>query len=81
MLENATKYFITRAKLAAKTLKYPFVEDYLQSIHELDEKEFFNLRLCVLDLRNNYAILQDMIVKNIEKLKKPRGGNHMAAIL
>jgi len=43
----------------------------------LDEKEFINLRLCALDLRNNYAILNDMIIKNLEKLKRPRSSNHM----
>eukprot|EP01114_Cavostelium_apophysatum_P019206 TRINITY_DN6125_c0_g1_i1.p1 TRINITY_DN6125_c0_g1~~TRINITY_DN6125_c0_g1_i1.p1 ORF type:complete len:249 (+),score=56.87 TRINITY_DN6125_c0_g1_i1:119-865(+) len=72
VLESMTKYFITRAKLVSKVIKYPNVKDYRQSVVELDEKEFINLRLCALDLRNNYAILHDMIVKNLEKLKQPR---------
>jgi hypothetical protein len=40
-----------------KVLKYPEIEDYKQSIRELDEKEWINMRLCISDLRNNYAIL------------------------
>jgi len=78
VIENMTKYFISRAKLVSKVLKYPSVEDYKQSIVELDEKEFINLKLCCLDLRNNYAILYDMITKNLEKIRTPRSSNHLA---
>jgi len=80
VLESMTKYFITRAKLVSKILKYPKVEDYRQSVIELDEKEFVNLKLCCLDLRNNYAILYDMITKNLEKIRTPRSSNHAAAM-
>ena len=38
-------------------MKYPEIADYKQSIRELDEKEYINMRLCAIDLRNNYAIL------------------------
>jgi len=80
VLESITKYYVTRAKLVTKALKHPNISDYRQSVLELDEKELINLRLCCLDLRNNYAILHDMITKNMEKLKTPRSSNHMAAI-
>jgi len=81
VLESMTKYFVTRAKLVSKVLKYPDVSDYRQSIIELDEKEFINLRLCCMDLRNNYAILYDMITKNLEKIKTPRSSNHMTTMI
>jgi len=80
VLESMTKYYVTRAKLVSKALKYPNIHDYRQSVLELDEKELINLRLCCLDLRNNYAILHDMITKNMEKIKTPRTSNHMSAI-
>jgi len=80
VLESMTKYFVTRAKLVTKVLKYPNVEDYRQTVKELDDKEFVNLRFCALDLRNNYAILHDIIMKNLEKLKTPRSSNHMSTI-
>jgi len=80
VLESMTKYYVTRAKLVTKVLKHPNIQDYRQSVLELDEKELINLRLCCLDLRNNYAILHDMITKNMEKIKTPRSSNHMAAI-
>eukprot|EP01103_Thecamoeba_quadrilineata_P012443 TRINITY_DN3209_c0_g1_i1.p1 TRINITY_DN3209_c0_g1~~TRINITY_DN3209_c0_g1_i1.p1 ORF type:complete len:227 (+),score=53.69 TRINITY_DN3209_c0_g1_i1:76-756(+) len=78
ILESMTKYFITRAKLFSKVKKYPEIEDYLHSVKELDDKEYVNLRLCALDLRNSYAILHDMITKNLDKIKKPRNSNHLA---
>jgi len=80
VLESMTKYFVTRAKLISKVLKYPAVEDYRKSVIEIDEKEFINLRMCCMDLRNNYAILHDMILKNLEKIKTPRSSNHLAHI-
>jgi len=80
VLENMTKYYVTRAKLVSKLEKYPHIPDYHQSIVELDEKEYINLRLCCLDLRNSYAILHDMITKNLEKIKTPRSTNHMSSL-
>jgi len=80
VLESMAKYFANRARLVCKAKKYPDVEDYRNSIHELDEKEYVTLRLCALDLRNNFAILHDMITKNLEKLKKPRASNHLSTI-
>jgi len=71
VLESMTKYYVTRAKLVSKVIKYPQVQDYRQSITEIDEKEFINLRMCCMDLRNNYALLHDMILKNLEKIKTP----------
>jgi len=80
VLESMTKYFVTRAKLVTKVIKHPTIEDYKQCVLELDDKEFVNLRFCALDLRNNYAILHDIIIKNLEKLKTPRSTHHMNAI-
>lgn len=75
VLESITKYYVTRGKLCSKIIKYPFIEDYWQSIRELDEKEYTNLKLCSNDLRNSYAVLYDMILKNLDKLKKPRNSH------
>eukprot|EP00126_Sphaerothecum_destruens_P006090 Sdes_comp19208_c0_seq2m10077 len=75
ILESITKYYVTRGKLVSKVLKYPHLDDYVRSVEELDEKELLNLKLCLIDLRNNYAILYDMITKNMEKIKKPRSTN------
>lgn len=74
-LDQVSKYFLTRGQIVAKAAKYPHVEDYRQFIIELDEKEFLSLRLIAAELRNHYSTLHDMILKNIEKIKKPRNVN------
>ncbi|KAK3102885.1 hypothetical protein FSP39_014678 [Pinctada imbricata] len=74
-LDQVSRYFITRAKLVSKVAKYPHIEDYRQSVRELDEKEYVSLRLICCELRNHYASLHDMVMKNIDKIKKPRSAN------
>jgi len=78
VLETMTKYFIVRGKLSSKCIKYPSVHDFRKSVAELDEKHYLQLQLSCLDLRNNYAVLHDMITKNLEKIVAPRGNgdNH-----
>jgi len=71
-LDMMAKYYVTRAGLVSKCLKYPGIEDFRHSVMELDEKMYFDLRIACRDLRNNCAILYDMIRKNWEKITKPR---------
>lgn len=47
--------------------------DYQQLVHVLDEEEYQEIHLMVMEIRNAYAVLYDIILKNFEKLKKPRG--------
>lgn len=42
---------------------------------ELDEKEFLSLWLVLSEVRNRYCSLHDIVIKNMEKLKKPRSSN------
>jgi len=72
-------------------MKYPTIPDYRLSISELDQKEYLGVRLGIVDLRllflsniyksssirNNYAILFDMIQKNLDKIQKPRGSANL----
>eukprot|EP01119_Soliformovum_irregulare_P005449 TRINITY_DN1720_c0_g1_i3.p1 TRINITY_DN1720_c0_g1~~TRINITY_DN1720_c0_g1_i3.p1 ORF type:complete len:125 (-),score=39.95 TRINITY_DN1720_c0_g1_i3:171-545(-) len=81
ILENITKYFLTRGKLITKVAKHPHLEDYKQAVIELDSREFVNLRMCILELRNNYSILWDGINKNLEKLRTPRSTHHLPSIM
>lgn len=68
-----SKYFLERGDAVAKAAKQPHVGDYRQLVHELDEAEYRDIRLMVMEIRNAYAVLYDIILKNFEKLKKPRG--------
>ncbi|CAK6983744.1 proteasome activator complex subunit 3-like, partial [Scomber scombrus] len=77
-LDQISRYYITRAKLVSKIIKYPHVEDYRKTVSEIDEKEYISLKIIVSELRNQYVTLHDMILKNIEKIKKPRSFNSEA---
>ncbi|XP_053901554.1 proteasome activator complex subunit 1 isoform X2 [Malaclemys terrapin pileata] len=68
-----SKYFSERGDAVAKAAKNPHVGDYRQLVHELDEAQYAEIRLMVMEIRNLYAILYDIVVKNFEKIKKPRG--------
>merc|ERR1711924_113584 len=76
-LEAISKYYLMRGKLVSKVCKYPHLGDYRQSIIELDEKEYFNYKLALIDLRNSYFLGYDLIMKNLEKIKTPRTSNHI----
>ena len=75
--EEFTKYYIARAKLVTKCIKYPNMGDYKNAVYELDKKQYLTMRILVLDLRNSYSILYDTIQKNIEKIKNPRSSDHI----
>ncbi|XP_054893406.1 proteasome activator complex subunit 1 [Poeciliopsis prolifica] len=68
-----SKYYSERGDAVAKASKQPHVGDYRQLVHELDQCQYRELRLVVLDIRNTYAVLFDIINKNYDKIKKPRG--------
>ncbi|KAG7525282.1 proteasome activator complex subunit 1 [Solea senegalensis] len=68
-----SKYYSERGDAVAKASKQPHVGDYRQLVHELDQYQYCELRLIVLDIRNTYAVLFDIINKNYDKIKKPRG--------
>jgi len=73
--DQISRYFISRAKVVSKVAKYPHIEDYRRAVQELDEKEFLSLWLVVSEIRNRYCSLHDIVIKNMEKLKKPRSSN------
>eukprot|EP00064_Thunnus_orientalis_P012977 superscaffoldBa00002055_g13013 len=68
-----SKYYNERGDAVAKASKQSHVGDYRQLVHELDQYQYCELRLVVLDIRNTYAVLFDIINKNYDKIKKPRG--------
>lgn len=74
-LRRFSTYYNTRAKLVSKIVKYPQVEDYRRTVVEVDENEYLSVRQILLHVRNQYATLHDVILKNIEKIKTPRSTN------
>lgn len=66
-------YYEVRSELVMEIRKYPNIMDLHKSIEELDRKQFWSTCNCCLDLRNNYCVLTDLILKNMDKLCNPRG--------
>ncbi|KAL7300739.1 hypothetical protein TKK_0006716 [Trichogramma kaykai] len=73
--DQISRYFISRAKVVSKVAKYPHIEDYRRAVQELDEKEYISLWLVMCEIRNRYCSLHDLVIKNLEKIKKPRSSN------
>lgn len=72
VLDNITKYFLTRAKLNSKIKKYPSIKDYQVAVSDLDQKALIELWLTAMDVRNYYIHLLDHITKNMDKIVCPR---------
>lgn len=73
--DQISRYFVSRGKIVSKVAKYPHIADYRQAVEELDEKEYLSLWLVMCEVRNRYCTLHDIVIKNLEKIKKPRTSN------
>ena len=66
-------YFYRRGHMITDSLKSPGIADFMRGCVDADEKQCVILRQSTLDLRNNYCMLLDKIVKNRDKLCQPKG--------
>ncbi|XP_043258771.1 proteasome activator complex subunit 3 [Colletes gigas] len=73
--DQISRYFICRGKIVSKVAKYPHISDYRRAVEELDEKEYVSLWLVMCEVRNRYCSLHDLVIKNLEKIKRPRSSN------
>ncbi|BFZ01343.1 hypothetical protein BsWGS_04382 [Bradybaena similaris] len=71
-LDQVSVYYQKRGNIICKISKYPHIDDYRQLIKEMDENAMVKLQTAVLEMRNHYASLFDIIMKNIDKIKMPR---------
>ncbi|XP_070585803.1 proteasome activator complex subunit 1 [Erythrolamprus reginae] len=72
---SISKYYSERGDAVSKAAKSPHVGDYRQLVHEIDEAEYAEIRFMVNELRNIYAVIYDGVLKNFDKIKKPRDEN------
>ncbi|SPO21325.1 related to Proteasome activator complex subunit 3 [Ustilago trichophora] len=72
-------YHSARGDLAAKLVRYPGVKDYAEAIREYDRKSIYRLKMHLTDMRNMYAVVFDIVKKNIAKISKPKSGNQMGS--
>ncbi|TRM65917.1 proteasome activator pa28 [Schizophyllum amplum] len=68
---------LDRAKICSKLIKYPNIEDYAVALKEHDEKHLYMARENLTDIRNLYAVMTDLIHKNISKIRAPKANNSM----
>ncbi|XP_034261321.1 proteasome activator complex subunit 1 [Pantherophis guttatus] len=72
---HISKYYSERGDAVSKAAKTPHVGDYRQLVHEIDEAEYAEIRFMINELRNIYAVIYDSVLKNFDKIKKPRDEN------
>ncbi|XP_068098619.1 proteasome activator complex subunit 2 [Hyperolius riggenbachi] len=70
---NINKYFTERGDAVAKASKETHVMDYRALVHDKDEGAFVDLRLALIEVRNTYVEIYDIIYKNFEKVTNPKG--------
>ncbi|KAI9509534.1 proteasome activator pa28 REG alpha/beta subunit [Russula earlei] len=75
MRDSVRQHLLNRAKICSKIIKYPHLEDYALALQEHDDKQLYIARQNLSDLRNVYAIMTDILHKNIIKLRSPKGNN------
>uniref|UniRef100_A0A914GZI2 Uncharacterized protein n=1 Tax=Globodera rostochiensis TaxID=31243 RepID=A0A914GZI2_GLORO len=71
-LDQMSKYFASRARFEAKIARHPHVEGFRRALLDTDKKAFINIRLGISEMRDHYARLHDLLMKNIDNIKKPR---------
>lgn len=79
LISTPFTYHSTRGDLAAKLVKFPGVQDYEKAILEHDRKTVYRLKMYLTDIRNMYAVVFDIVKKNIGKISKPKSGNQMGS--
>jgi len=71
-LNAINTYFEARAELVSKLAKNPLNEDYRLSIKERDQMFHSFLCISLTLIRNYYTNLHDLVLKNIQKIQKPK---------
>ena len=73
LLQQPGSYYASRGKVISKCIKYPEIKDYVNYVEECDEKVFLMHRMTLIDIRNSLVTILDMMEKNMDKIKKPKG--------
>jgi proteasome activator subunit 2 (PA28 beta) len=73
ILDSFTTYHNARGNLIVQVIEHPGIQDFKESLKELDEKTYIKTSLLACELRNDYITLYDMLSKNLDTLVSPRG--------
>jgi len=69
-LDRFLKYHTARARLVSKMLRFPEVADFSQSIRHIDEEMFTHLKVAGSDIRSQYLLVRDQILKNMQAVEE-----------
>ena len=53
--DNISMYYRTRGEAVSFMVRFSEIRDYIQAVMEIDESQFYSLKLYVKSLRNIYA--------------------------
>lgn len=74
--DSFSSYYQTRGEIMIKVAKYPHSQDYRRALRENDEKFYLSLCIALSDIRKHYVSLHDLVVKNLNKIKKPKSNDN-----
>lgn len=63
-------YIHSRAYVVSELIEHPHIEDYHRTLSEYDNTHSINIRRWIFDLETTYAILEDTIRKNWDRIFK-----------
>ncbi|CAG2103255.1 unnamed protein product [Medioppia subpectinata] len=69
-------YYTKRAELIAKVAEFPYNEDYRQAVTHRDHHFYKFLCTSLALVRNYYLSLHDVILKNGDRIRKPKSGSN-----
>ena len=72
IVDNIASYYRIRGEAVAYMVRFCDIRDHIQAVVEIDESQFYSLKLYLKSLRNIYASFYDSTWKNMEILQNPR---------
>lgn len=66
------EYYCERAQTLSKMIRHVYIEDYRIVLNRLDRENYYVLCCIVNHMYQNYSLLYDFIIKNLNKLLNPR---------
>lgn len=67
-----SNFYRNRANDILAVAKFPHIEDFRRAVQEGDANEVLSFRMVVTEIRNRYCLIHDMVMKNLEIIRKPR---------
>ncbi|VVC27501.1 Proteasome activator pa28, C-terminal domain,Proteasome activator pa28 [Cinara cedri] len=71
-LKRFHDYYEHRTIVMNKFLNHPNIEDYRQAVENCDNRQCFMFSIAMQEIRDSYALLMDIMIKNMDKIKNPQ---------